>query len=84
MRLTLKLHGNYSQIDAAKVNEYASLILQQLASAITVIAVHNNSNGNYSLLSYLKGGKLFKSAMRVNKVPESDPDDFFLTNSPRP
>lgn len=33
------------------------------------------------MLTYLKGKKYYKNSLRVNAVPGSDPDDFFLTNS---
>lgn len=82
-RLTLGLHGAYSDSAAAKVNEFASLVLQQLSTAKTVVAVHNNSNGKFSILSYLKGGEFFKNAKQVYKNPASDPDDLFLTTSPQ-
>ncbi len=81
IRATLKLYGNYSRPAAVKVKNFASVILHQLARATTIIAMHNNSNGNYSLHSYLKGGKLFKDAKLVNQVRGEDADDFFLTNS---
>ncbi len=79
--ITLKLHGAYSPVAANKVKEFAALILNQLTKAKTIIAIHNNSNGKYSILSYLKGGKLSRNAIKVNKVVKSNPDDFFLTTS---
>jgi hypothetical protein len=81
IRLSLKFYGNYSPVAAVKVKKFASLILSQLNAAKTIIAVHNNSNGNYSINSYLKRGNLFKNALRVHILPKSDPDDFFLTTS---
>lgn len=81
IRLTLGFYNSYLPKAAIKVKEFAALILQQLSKAKTIIAVHNNSNGKYSMLSYLKGKKDYKNALRVNEVPGSDPDDFFLTNS---
>jgi hypothetical protein len=81
IKKTLKLYGSYSPVVANKVKEFAALILNQLNKAKTIIAVHNNSNGKYSILSYLQGGKLCRNAIKVNKVAKSDPDDFFLTTS---
>lgn len=81
IRLTLKLYGNHSSIAAKKVSEFAALILHQLSNAKTIIAVHNNSNGKYSILSYLKGGKLSRNAIKVHKVSNLDSNDFFLTTS---
>jgi len=79
--LSLKFYGNYSPVAAVKVKNFANLILRQLTTAKIIIAVHNNSDGNYSINSYLKGGKLFKNAKQVNILPKSDPDDYFLTTS---
>ncbi len=81
IRLSLKFYGNYSPVAAVQVKNFANLILRQLNAAKIIIAVHNNSNGNYSISSYLKSGKLFKNALRVYILPKSDPDDFFLTTS---
>ncbi|MDQ6812560.1 MAG: hypothetical protein M3040_02280, partial [Bacteroidota bacterium] len=81
VRLTLELCSTYSPMAAIKVKKFADLILKQLSGATTIIAVHNNSHGKYSILSFLKGGNECKNAHRVNKVPKSDPDDFFLTTS---
>ncbi len=81
IRITLELYSSYSPKAAIKVKKFADLILKQLPGAKTIIAVHNNSFGKYSILSFLKGGRESKNSKRVNKVPGSDPDDFFLTTS---
>lgn len=78
---TLRLYGAYSEAAAKITNAFAQLILQQISKARIIIAVHNNTNGNYSLLSYLKGGKFYKNASRVYRNPALDTDDFFLTTS---
>lgn len=81
IRLTLELYSSYSPKAAIQVKKFADLILKQLSFAKTIIAVHNNSFGKYSILGYLKGGKDCKNALRVNEINGSDPDDFFLTTS---
>ncbi len=81
IRLTLEGYSSYSSLAATKVKQFAALILQNLSTAKTIIAVHNNSNGKYSIHSYLKGKKDYKNALRVYEEPGSDPDDFFLTTS---
>ncbi len=81
IRLTLGLYSSYSPKAAIQVKKFADLILKPLADAKTIIAVHNNSHGKYSILGYLKGGKDCKNALRVNEITGSDPDDFFLTTS---
>ncbi len=83
IQLTLGSYRTYPAGIVDRINAFASLILQQLATAKTIIAVHNNSNGKYSIQSYLKGGNFFKNAKLVYKNPLSDPDDLFLTTSPQ-
>lgn len=80
---TLKLYGSYSDGVASKIKAFASSILNKLTTAKTIVAMHNNSNGRYSVLSYLKGQKYFKNAAQVNYHNGTDPDDFFLTTSPQ-
>jgi hypothetical protein len=43
-----------------------------------VIALHNNSEGHYSALSYAKGGELASDAAAVFIKDGNDPDDFFF------
>jgi len=47
-----------------------------------VIALHNNTNGGYSIDSYLDGGSEAAAAARVTRAP-SDPDNFFLVTHPK-
>jgi hypothetical protein len=44
----------------------------------TVIALYNNSEGDYSALSYKNGGKLASDAAAVFINDDRDPDDFFF------
>lgn len=54
-----------------------------LAPGRVVIAVHNNTDGGYSLESYRKGGAEEAAAAEVHRVEAIDPDDFMLVTHPR-
>ena len=56
------------------VKNFAREITSRLSGR--VIALHNNTNGSYSILSYL--GPLSGDAAAVSVNPKHDPDDFFL------
>jgi len=44
-----------------------------------VIALHNNTEGNFSIRDYLPGHSRDEVAETVNALPEQDSDDLFLT-----
>ena len=56
--------------------ELLSLYCIELADV--VIALHNNTEGHYSALSYEKGGMFASDASAVSIKDGSDPDDFFF------
>lgn len=43
-----------------------------------IVALHNNTEGNYSTLSYQPGGVYETEAEAVHLEPGADPDDFFF------
>lgn len=47
-----------------------------------ILALHNNSEGEYSAASYLPEGELASDASAVHLPPEADPDDFFFVTEP--
>lgn len=63
----------------ASVLCFSKALLAQIPDSVPVIAVHNNTNGAYSLLSYLPGGEYAAEAATVFRNAEMDPDDFVLT-----
>jgi hypothetical protein len=67
------------------IETFASEYVKQagLAPGRVVIAVHNNTDGGYSLDSYLKGGAEEAAAAEVHRVEAIDPDDFVLVTHPR-
>ena len=54
------------------------LSIYAIERADVVIALHNNTEGHYSALSYDKGGELASDAAAVFIKDGSDPDDFFF------
>jgi hypothetical protein len=54
------------------------LSIYSIERADVVIALHNNTDGDYSALSYRKGGVFASDAVDVFIKDGSDPDDFFF------
>jgi hypothetical protein len=74
----------YSKADAAAVKQvsgFGRFIFSKIPGSPILIALHNNSDSNYSLLSYLPDGEDAKEASLVYYNDEMDIDDFFFTTS---
>ena len=74
----------YSKADAAavkQVSRFGRFIFSKIPETHLLIALHNNSDSNYSLLSYLPSGEDAKEASLVYYNIEMDSDDFFFTTS---
>lgn len=76
---SLKLHKSYDAAVVPQIQRFASSLINKWKNATTYIAVHNNTDSSYSILSYLKGGSSFKDAKAVHRNIEMDIDDFFFT-----
>jgi hypothetical protein len=77
---SLILFGNTSSKAINEIEKFANRILQLVPQNLScIIALHNNSNGKYSINSYLPGGAREKDAKTIHVNPELDADDFFLT-----
>ena len=81
----LRTFSFYSQELATEIGKFSVALLNKidLKPGIRVIALHNNSDGGYSLTSYQKGGSESKAAAEVNLVASLDPDDFILVTTPQ-
>ena len=68
----------------AEVRGAAAAILSayEIGSAYPIVALHNNTDGEYSAASYLPEGDLGEDASGVHLPPEADPDDFFFVTEP--
>jgi hypothetical protein len=65
----------------SSVKAFSSFILKKIPkSVVTLVAVHNNQNGNYSIDSY-KSGVRSKNVLKWYKNPKYDPDNFFIVNN---
>lgn len=77
---TLQRFKNTSDKAINEVEKFANHILSLLPKEPhCVIALHNNTEGNLSVNSYLPGNQYEKDAKKVNVADNQDPDDFFLT-----
>ena len=65
----------------SSVKAFSAFILKKIPrSVVTLVAVHNNQNGNYSINSY-KSGTHSKNVLKWYKNPKRDPDNFFIVNN---
>ena len=67
----------------AAVQAFADTLLSILAAAADghIVAIHNNTEDGYSVLSYQSGGDLAAEAQLVHVASDEDPDDFVLTTT---
>lgn len=77
---TLDTLGAYSEAAHARVTALADTLLAryQLDRLPVILAVHNNTDDNYSTLSYLPDGTYAAEALFTHLSDEHDPDDFFF------
>lgn len=77
---TLKNLGPHSAEAVKQVTLFAQHILTNFVKGKKlIVALHNNTDGNYSLASYLKGGSEAGNAAGVFINPAMDKDDFIVT-----
>lgn len=62
----------------SEVQGFAEAVLEVYGTNPLFITLHNNSEGEYSALSYAAGGDLSGDAAEVHIAPGGDPDDFFF------
>ncbi len=77
----LKLNKSYNNNVERQVQQFARFVLAEIPGNKTVIAVHNNTDGNYTINDYKKGNNLERDALLVYQNPALDEDDFFLTTN---
>ncbi len=79
----LALGHAYSAEVAILVREFRLWLLINIGSlrGKTLIALHNNTPGAYSLLSYAPGGDSSNDVVALHKSAAMSPDDFFFTTS---
>jgi len=75
----LRANGRYSRNAHNQVREFAFFVLEHLRPGTApLVALHNNSGGNYSARSYESGGPYAHDVAGVYINPKTDPDNFFL------
>jgi hypothetical protein len=79
-----KLNTHVTSIASNSVKSFSRFILQQIPkSAVVLIALHNNDDGEYSIDSYKSSGDKAKDALKIYTNPKIDPDNFFLVTTNR-
>ncbi|MCF6240585.1 MAG: hypothetical protein L3J74_04480 [Bacteroidales bacterium] len=77
-KATLERYSKYTQQADSVVEKFALYITDTLLqNAGIIVALHNNTADNYSILSYAQGGKYASDAAQVHINPQLDPDNFF-------
>lgn len=71
--------SRYDEKADSFLSGFAHFFLEKIPESETLVSVHNNTNGAYSILSYEKGGSLQKDAEMLHQNKEQDRDDFFIT-----
>jgi hypothetical protein len=78
-KMTLKDGGNYSKKASKEVKKFAKEICKRLDGFSVVIALHNNSDVNYTIKSYLPSGEEAQNTKAIHINPTAIADDFIYT-----
>ncbi|MEI8060343.1 MAG: hypothetical protein WCG67_09305, partial [Ferruginibacter sp.] len=80
IKQTLKANRKIDPLAIAEVEKFAKLFLQLIPdSTACIIALHNNTDGDYSVKTYQPGGKRQLDAMKVYTDTWQDVDDIAFT-----
>jgi hypothetical protein len=80
IKKSMREEGRSSERAALLIDNFAKRIIELMPEEIVcVIALHNNSHGNFSAVSYTPGNKRAANASRFYIDSLQDADDFFLT-----
>ena len=71
---SLKLHSQYTEIGFSSIAAFRDSLLNLLDKNKAIIAVHNNTDGEFTMADYQKN-----NTGQVHQNPVHDPDDFFIT-----
>lgn len=78
--LTLKTKGKINPLAINEVEKFAAELLKQIPDSIScLIALHNNTNNDFSVKTYLPGGPRQNDASQVYADEWQDIDDIALT-----
>jgi len=77
---TLKANGKINPLAIIEVDNFATHLLQLIPDSVScLIALHNNSDGDFSVKTYLPGGMRHNDASQVYADEWQDIDDIALT-----
>ena len=77
---SLKENGRTNEMAIEEIERFASRILELIPeSNKCIIALHNNTEGAYSIDSYIEGGDRHNDAKAAKKFDDQDPDDIAFT-----
>ncbi len=77
---SLKANGKIHPLAIVEVEKFAAKLLQLIPDSIScLIALHNNTDGDFSVRTYLPGGKRQTDAKQVYADEWQDIDDIALT-----
>lgn len=77
---SLQENGRTSPLAIEEVEKFGKRLLELIPDSIAcIIALHNNTEGAYSVKSYVAGGDRQKDARDVHAAAGQDPDDIFFT-----
>jgi len=77
---TLKANRKINPLAIIEVEKFAAQLLQLIPDSVScIIALHNNTNGDFSVRTYLQGGKRQSDARQVYADDWQDIDDIALT-----
>jgi hypothetical protein len=82
-KATLLDGKNYTASAQKTVAQFANNILFELKDKKTIIAMHNNTDENYSIQSYLPDSSEAVNTQELYINPDMDPDDFIYTTVPK-
>ena len=82
IRQNLQLFGSYTSRNATIVRGFGQLVLRLIPHSTLVIAIHNNTDGRYSILSYRQDKRLKLDVQAIHINAARDADDFFITTNP--
>ena len=74
---------NYTDSAQKTVAQFAKDILFELKDKKIIIAMHNNTDQNYSIQSYLPDSSEAVNTQELYINPDMDPDDFIYTTVPK-
>jgi hypothetical protein len=82
IKKTLENYGNTSSEAEKEVSNFAgNLISKFFSNSEVIIAVHNNTDGQYSVKSYEVGQEFETDASKIYINPKEDIDDFFYVTT---